>query len=771
MARVSSTAKNSKSRRRASGQLWHDIVEATPNAIIIVDLDGRIEMVNRQAELVFGYSREQLIGQPVDMLVPVRFRANHPDLRRAFLDDPQSRLMGEGRDLYAQRRDGSEFPVEIGLNPITTDAGPMVLAAVADISHRKQLEDRFRQVVEFSPQAKVLIDSDGRIEMVNRQCERLFGYDRSELLGRPIEILVPERFRDQHPDLRKSFFALPDPRAMGAGRDLFGRRKDGSEFPVEIGLNPIDTVDGVKVLSAIVDISVRKALERQLYETSELLKATLDAAPFPIMVTSPEGTVMMWNQAGERIFGFTSEELVGNSFYRLVPQRDESHAEKIFRDSSVNALTQGVRINPVHKEGRQLTVNLFNAPIFYSDGRVRAVVSTFEDLTQKEATEAQLRQAQKMEAIGNLTGGMAHDFNNLLGVIMGNLDLLRSARPHDTEVIELASEAFDAAVGGAELCRRMLAFSRRQTLQPQRVLLNDLVRNISKLLSRVLRENIDITLRLSDGVWPVVADPGQIEAALTNLATNARDAMPGGGRITIATSNRALDADYVLQEPGLQPGDYAVVEVADTGTGMPPGVLARIFEPFYSTKERDKGTGLGLSMVFGFVKQSGGHISVYSEPGVGTTFRIYLPRDPNVDIGKAAGSTPPPDLPAISGQTVLAVEDNLPLRRALVRQLEQLGYRVIEAGTAAEALVLLERGGIDLVFSDVVMPGSINGFELARQVTEKWPHLKVVLTSGFSEIVPNDVATALRFPLLAKPYTREDLAKALWKSLSVSDEE
>ncbi len=246
--------------------------------------------------------------------------------------------------------------------------------------------------------------------------------------------------------------------------------------------------------------------------------------------------------------------------------------------------------------------------------------------TEQAQTEAQLRQAQKMEAIGNLTGGMAHDFNNLLGVIIGNLDMLQECKRGDAEVEELAGDALDAAQRGADLTRRLLAFARRQALQPRRIDLNDLVTDITRLLSRTLGETVEIALDLAPELWPVVADPAQLEASLTNLATNARDAMPGGGGLVIATANRRLDADYAGQHTDLAAGDYVMIEVSDTGGGIPPDILGKIFEPFYTTKELGKATGLGLSMVFGFMRQSGGHIDVYSEPGVGSIFRLYLPR-------------------------------------------------------------------------------------------------------------------------------------------------
>ena len=378
---------------------------------------------------------------------------------------------------------------------------------------------------------------------------------------------------------------------------------------------------------------------------------------------------------------------------------------------------------------------------------------------KQKTLENQLAQSQKMEAIGNLTGGMAHDFNNLLGIIVGNLDLLRDQQTGDPLSAELTEEALDAALRGADLTRRLLAFARRQPLQPERSDVNELVAGITHLLKRTLGEQVEITLELRMDVWPVMVDPAQLESAIVNLATNARDAMPGGGRLSIKTDNRALDPDYASQHAELQPGDYVLIEVSDTGTGMPPEVLNRVFEPFFTTKEQGKGTGLGLSMVFGFMKQSGGHINVYSEPGIGTTFRLYLPRSSVSTGDEAAAAAQPMALGA--GETVLAVEDNASLRRVAVRQLTQLGYRVHEAEDAQAALNILEKERVHLLFTDIVMPGGTSGYELAHEVQSRWPETKVLLTSGFPEVKTDGDQRPSDIRMLNKPYRRDDLARTI----------
>jgi signal transduction histidine kinase/ActR/RegA family two-component response regulator len=379
---------------------------------------------------------------------------------------------------------------------------------------------------------------------------------------------------------------------------------------------------------------------------------------------------------------------------------------------------------------------------------------------ERQKVQAQLHQAQKMEALGQLTGGLAHDFNNHLGIIIGNLDLLAEKSDRDADDKELIDDALAAAFSGADLTRRLLAFARRQPLRPERIDANQLIGNIAKLLRRTLGGRIEIGLNFDASIPPIMADPAQLEAAIANLANNARDAMPEGGKLTITTGLRYLDEEYAAEHSEVTPGAYMMIEVSDTGTGMSPQVAERVFEPFFTTKEPGRGTGLGLSMVFGFLKQSGGHINVYSELGKGTTFRLYLRTD-EASIEEAVG----PAEGVVSynghGERILVVEDNIKLRTVLTRQLVELGYRVSEAGTADEALALLD-AAVDLLLTDIVMPGKLDGCALAREFIARNPGGKVLLTSGFpnsrlSEIEGLDT----RLRLLDKPYRKQDLARVL----------
>ena len=622
-------------------------------------------------------------------------------------------------------------------------------------------------LLEAAPDAMVVVDQDGGILLLNAQAERQFGYPRDELVGQKVTSIVPAGFAERliADGTRSATEALAQ--QIGMGLELIGRRKDGSEFPIELMLSPLDSAEGILVTAAIRDISVRKEAEKHLVQMEARYRGLLEAAPDAIVVVNQDGDIVLLNAQAERQFEYRREELVGRKVTNIVP---EGFAERLIADgtrSAAEVLAQqigmGLELTGRRKDGSEFPIELMLSPLDSGEGML--VTAAIRDMTARHIYDEQLRQAQKMEAIGNLTGGMAHDFNNMLGVVIGNLDLLRPLLPPRSEQLELADESLEAALRGAELTRRLLAFARRQPLAPQRVALNDLVSNIVKLLERTLGEQIVIALDLASSVWPVVVDATQFEAVITNLATNARDAMPNGGRLTIATVNSRLDDDYAALNADVAAGDYVMTMLTDTGTGMTQDVMARIFDPFYTTKKAGMGTGLGLSMVFGFMKQSGGHVSAYSEPGIGSTFRLYLPRL----RGGVVEAEPPrkAELTRAGGETVLAVEDNAALRRVVVRQLTELGYRVMEATNAMDAIEVMQNEKVDLLFSDVVMPGALDGYALAREVAEFSPNIKVLLTSGFPVTHGNGgaAAPAPTPQLLSKPYRQDELARALRDAL------
>jgi signal transduction histidine kinase len=387
----------------------------------------------------------------------------------------------------------------------------------------------------------------------------------------------------------------------------------------------------------------------------------------------------------------------------------------------------------------------------------RVAERTAELLEQQQ----QLHQAQKMEAVGQLTGGIAHDFNNLLTIIIGNVDALASVFESEPKAKEFADLALKASLRGADLTRQLLAFSRQQRLQPRVINLNDLVKGVTSLLRRTIATNIEIKTELDSDLWLAEVDPAQVESALVNLAVNARDAMPNGGQLTIETVNKKLDGPYAVENVGVAAGDYAMLSVSDTGTGIPPAILNRVFDPFFTTKEVGKGTGLGLSMVYGFAKQSGGHVKIYSEEGHGTAVRLYLPRAKQGTMTVNTADEPDGAHMAGNGECILVVEDNEDVRSLVTRHLGELGYQVLLAGNAAEALKVVEGPEqLDMLFTDIVMPGKVTCEDLVKRAREVRPNLAVLLTSGFSEAAMQGTLLATnQNALLSKPYRKQDLAR------------
>ncbi|HUA50892.1 MAG TPA: MASE4 domain-containing protein [Candidatus Sulfotelmatobacter sp.] len=502
---------------------------------------------------------------------------------------------------------------------------------------------------------------------------------------------------------------------------------------------------------------------RQLEKAQVMNQRIFETSVDLILVTNRHGMFLQVSPSVTPILGYQPGELVGRSAVEVLFPDDLENTRAEMRQARQGRLIRHFDCRYIHKSGRAVPLTWTGV---WSDVEQRYYF-TGRDMTERIAAEEQLRQAQKMEAVGQLTGGVAHDFNNLLGIVVGNLDLLHEQLPQQAEHAELLDEALSAALRGAEVTRQLLAFSRRQPLQPKLVEPNEIVRGMTKLLARAIGEHIRVRLDLPEDAWPVLIDPAQLESALLNLAVNARDAMPNGGTLTIETANFAFDAEEAHAHVEQEAGEYVMIAVSDTGTGMSPEIIARVFEPFFSTKGVGKGTGLGLSMVYGFVKQSGGNAKIYSEPGVGTTIRLYLPRA--VVAAVAAAETEPMLAVARGGERILVVEDNEGLRRLGRRQLRQLGYETLEAANGVDALTVLEAGEpIDLLFTDIVMPGGVDGRELARRAAALRPGLKVLFTSGFTAAAGAELATELADRLISKPFRKAELARRVRAALDAA---
>lgn len=619
-----------------------------------------------------------------------------------------------------------------------------------------------RAILESAAAGIITINAQGRIETANPSALRLFGYCAEELIGQDISILMPEPDRSAHARYVADYLRTGQTRIIGIGREVKGRHRDGSIFPMHLSVGEFLDQGEKFFTGVIIDLSAQKKAESSFARQQALFQAVFESLPDPIVILDAQRRVQLVNPAFLHVFGEDARQLVGQSSARFY----ESTAEWEHHGH----LGFGVEGQGEHKthvlKFRRMNDEIFpgaavRAVIRDRDGAELGFLKVIRDISDELRREEALMQSQRMEAIGQLTGGIAHDFNNLLTVILGNLELLEPALPAGLPSA-LAREAQEAAEMGARLTDRLLTFGRRQHLETKRIDLNEFVLGLIELLRRSIGEDIDLSTSLAGELWLSEVDPGQVENAVLNLAINARDAMPQGGRLVIETRNTSLDAEDVAMIPGLSPGDYVVLSVSDTGSGMSPEVKARAFEPFFTTKGAGKGSGLGLATIYGFAKQSGGHVTIYSEVGQGTIVNLYLPRA-SMPVASAEPESRAQPLPEGRGERILVVEDDERVRRLTTTRLTTLGYAVLEARNGAEALELLDTSAtIDLVFTDLVMPGGMSGLDLVSEVRTRSPDAKVLLTSGYAEeFVKAEQHDQQQLKLLRKPYRQADLAAAL----------
>jgi PAS domain S-box-containing protein len=637
------------------------------------------------------------------------------------------------------------------------------------------------QFLEAIPDAIVAVSTDGTILEVNTQTEELFRYARGELIGQKIEVLVPQRFRGQHHNHRDSFTASPKTRRMGAGLNLKGRRRDGSEFDVEISLSPVATEDGLIVLSAIRDISDRKRIEEELRQANEELNrrttqqigeyrarlaSIIDSSEDAIISKDLDGTITTWNRGAQKMYGYSAHQVIGKNISLLTPpDRPDEIPQILARIRQGEYIThyESVRIT---KDGRRLNVSISVSPIRDEAGKIIGASAIARDFTEQKRTEEHLRQAQKMEAVGRLAGGLAHDFNNILGIITACTELLRESGGSTSEPSPYIVNIRKAVVRGTSLTRQLLAFTRKSAVQPQMIDLNAHLKDVTKLIRPLMGDDIEIVTQPRCPSAIVEIDPGQLDQIVLNLAVNSRDAMPRGGKFILETSLLELDDVFIEQHRPMKPGHYVVLAVSDNGVGMDQATASRIFEPFFTTKEIGKGTGLGLATVYGIVQQNGGLVWVYSEPNRGTTFKIYLPIAEEKLGGRTESMTEAP-VGRREGTTIVLVEDD-EIMLSLTRQLLlENGYRVLEArdGNAALEIVRSHSEPIHLLLTDVVMRG-MGGPELVAEVQRSHPEVKPVFMSGYTgELIAQAQPASQSVPLLEKPFTRAALYQILDKAL------
>jgi PAS domain S-box-containing protein len=745
---------------------YRRLFEAAKDGILILDADsGMIADVNPFLMELTGYSREEFLGARLWEIGPFKDTADSKEAFAKLLTDKYVRY----DNLPLQARDGRKIPVEFVSNVYLVDGQSVIQCNIRDITERKhaeaklyESEQEFRTLAEAMPQIVWTTRPDGMNTYFNQQWIDYTGLTQEESRGHGWNIPF-------HPDDRERA-ALAWQRAT-QHNDTYSlecrlRRFDGAYRWWLVRGVPLRNASGeiTKWFGTCTDIEDIKRGEEVLREQEKNYRTLFNSAGDAIFIREPSGRFLDANDVACERLGYSRDELLA-----MTPRGLDDPADGVTMDQRTEVVQRDgksiFQVTHLARDGRRIPTEICSRLICYQGKQ--AILSIGRDITERKRAEDarvkledQLRASQKMEAIGSLAGGVAHDFNNLLSVILSftgfALEGVREDDPQRADLLEVKNAA-DRAVG---LTRQLLAFGRKQVLQPASLDLNQIAQGVEKMLRRILGEDIDFVQVLAPDLGIVKADPGQVEQVLMNLVVNARDAMPGGGKLTIETSNVEVDDEYATAHVAVKPGSYVQVAVTDTGCGMDKQTQARIFEPFFTTKERGKGTGLGLSTAYGVVKQSGGSIWVYSEPGRGTTFKVYLPRESSATTATALQPSAVSTRPT-GTETILVVEDEEGLRTVARRGLEGAGYRVLTAADGPQALLVsaAHAGEIHLLVTDVVMPG-MSGRAVAQELSRTRPTLKVVYMSGYTDdaIVHHGVLDAGTH-FLAKPFTSADLTR------------
>ncbi|MGE5204650.1 MAG: PAS domain S-box protein [Chlamydiota bacterium] len=751
---------------RASEERFRVALQNSPIVVFNQDRDLRYTWIN--SPVASWRERGWLWKTDAEILENAEDAARLAAVKRRILETGQG--VREEIPIHFQ---GRTIYYDFAGEPLRDRAGNVagITCAVTDITERKQAEEEVRQSkarlqlqIDRMPIGCIVWSREFRVMSWNPAAEQIFGFSAEEAMGQhPYDLIVPADNKGRV-DAIFSRLLQGDATAHSTNENL---TKDGRVITCHWTNTPLKESDGtvMGVLSMIQDITERKEAEEQLRRASLYARSLIEASLDPLVTINREGKITDVNRATELVTGVPRGRLIGSDFceYFTEPDKAREGYQKVFEKESVHDYPLAIR----HPSG-QVTHVLYNASVFRNEvGEVEGVFAAARDISERKILEEQLLQAQKLEAIGRLAGGVAHDFNNIIGIILGYSALIQGKLKADDPSVKHLDSILKAAERAAALTRQLLAFSRKQVMDVRLLDLNERITELSKMLPRLIGENIEVVLHLAPDLGRVKADPVQFEQVLINLAVNARDAMPGGGRLRIASANVDLDSNYQRLHPEVLPGPYVMISVSDTGVGMDESTRSRIFEPFFTTKAIGKGTGLGLSIIYGIVRQSGGHIWVYSEPGQGTAFKIYLPRvfAPAEKAALPARAAPVSE-PA-SG-TILVVEDEKPLAEMTQAALRDSGYTVLLASNGEEAVNVARShaGPIDLLLTDVVLSAGISGVELAAHLRVLRPEIKVIYMSGYSDVlVKAEADVGSGAVLLEKPFNVEALRATVKREL------
>jgi two-component system, cell cycle sensor histidine kinase and response regulator CckA len=744
------------------------ILESVLDAIITMDAGGVVIEFNAAAERTFGYTKAEAIGRPLaDLIIPPALRDAHNVGLARYLTTSVGPLVGKVVEVTAVRSDGSEIPVELAITVTHCEPDPIFTGVLRDITARRQAQtavrgerDRAQRYLDAPEVILLALDMEGRITLANRYACALLGWPRDELIGRDwIDTCLPARIRD---DLRKRLLSFRGGDVSIVENPVLTR--SGEERLIEwrntLQLDEAGQVIGT--FSSGSDITERTAAVEALRTAEERTRFALQGANVGIWDMDCTTGNVRWSEILEVQYGLQPGTFRGT--YEAFVESVHPDDRESLQETVGKAMKAGTDFSVLNRSacpgGTARWLSGAGRFVLDEDGQPLRGVGISLDVTDRRMLEEQYQQAQKMEAIGQLAGGVAHDFNNLLTVILGNCELALDCAGLDRQCRTDIEEIQKAGSSGAALTRHLLAFSRKEIVEPALLDLTVVVGDMQGMLERLIREDVRIVLRLPAGLARIIGDRGQIEQIVLNLAVNARDAMPDGGTLTIETANAELDEAYARTHFPVTPGSYVILTVADTGCGIAPDVQARMFEPFFTTKAAGTGTGLGLATVHGIVARNGGSVTVQSEIGRGTTFTLYF----RPAAGSESGAEPAPPGPRRRGgsETVLVVEDAEALRLLTTRMLQRRGYTVLVADNAAHALRLVEENpSIDVLLTDVVMPGT-SGPELTKRLVERWPALKVIYMSGYTDetIIHHGVLNA-GIAFLQKPFSSEALERKI----------
>jgi PAS domain S-box-containing protein len=751
-----SARKRAERALRESEARLRRAVENAPFPIMVHAEDGEVVHVSRAWLELTGYAREEIgtIAAWTERAYGERKELMRADIDRLYALD---RAVDEGEELI-RTADGGTRVWTFHSAPLGRDdrGRRLVVSMAADVTERKEAEDalresesRMRGLLDASQDEILLVSIDGEVLAINKAAERRLARRTggADPVGAQLDALLPRDQVEQRMAIVRQVATTAT--LVHCDTPIRSRWFEFWFYPVLQSGRPVS-----EVAVYAREITQQKKSQADL---GKLFQA-VQQSPMSVVITDRDGNIEYVNPEFTKVTGYTLAEAVGRNprILKSGHTPSEQYAE-LWNTIAGGGVWRGELLNK-KKNGEVFWELASIAPVKQGE-KITNFVAVKEDITERKQMEEQLRQSQKMQAVGQLTGGIAHDFNNLLAIVMGNLQLLGERVGGDLKSREYVDDALWSVRRGGELTHRLLAFARKQPLKPAVIDLNEVVRGITELLRRTLGMGILIEESLAPDLWKAFADRGELERALVNLAVNSRDAMRSAG--TLETRNAVLDEDYAEQYEEVTPGEYVLLAVTDTGTGMPPEITERVFEPFFTTKEVGQGSGLGLSMVYGFVKQSGGHVSIYSRVGQGTSVKLYLPRAPSSPTPPDEGSpdVSPEDL---RNRVILVVEDEPKLRKVAVKMLERLGLRSVQAETAKDALEFLAAGHIDVLFTDIELPGGMNGTELADAAQKLDPEIKVLFTTGYArEAVLHEQGLHEHAPWLLKPYSHRELAREL----------